>query len=218
MPNWVDQELHIVGPKADIDRFVRVGFKRAGGRAWVDCLRLTGLCPIPRRERTSHTHLSAWVLMRFRTRTEASFSIRSRYSHPAEFYQRLPKYWPRLTVFASVNEELGQAGGVVVVMDGHVHDLVRDYDQDYDVRKHRKEVRAVIKRLDAFLCEGRPWRILPHDAWTHRYMPFDAWFAEDLWFYFRTREEMAAFATRYRSRLPMRLVNGEWRRTALRRA
>jgi hypothetical protein len=217
MPNWVEQELHIVGPKVDIDEFVRVGFRRAGGRDWVDHLRLSGLCPIPRRERTSDTHLSAWVLMRCRTRTEAFFSIRTRYTHPADFYQRLPKYWPRLTIFASVDEELGQAGGVVVVMDGLVHDLVRDYDADYDRRQHKRDVRVVLKRLDAFLMDARSWRIAPWAPWEHRYMPFDAWFAEDGWFYFRTQKEMAAFAARYRSRYPMRLVNGEWRRTALRR-
>jgi len=88
MPNWVDQELHIVGPKADIDKFVRVGFRRAR-KDCVDHLRLTALCPIPRRERTSDTHLSAWVLMRCRTRTEVLFTIRTRYTHPADFYQRL---------------------------------------------------------------------------------------------------------------------------------
>jgi hypothetical protein len=218
MPNWLDHELHVVGPKADIDRFVRVGFRRAGGRTGVDSLRLTTLCPIPRAERTSETRESAWVLLYCRTRTEAQFAMRTRYTHAVEFYQRLPKYWPRLTVFASVNEELDQAGGVVVVMNGQVHDLVRDYDADYDVRRHGKEVRAVLKRLNAFLGDGRPWRILPHHAWKNRYMPFDAWFAEDLWFYFRTREEMAVFAARYRSRSPMRFVDGEWRRTALRRS
>jgi hypothetical protein len=88
MPNWVDQDLHIVGPKAEIDEFVHVGFRRAGGRDWVVSLRLNRLCPIPRRERTIDTHLSAWLLMRCRTRTEALFSIRTRYTHPANFYQR----------------------------------------------------------------------------------------------------------------------------------
>jgi hypothetical protein len=217
MPNWVDQELHIVGPKADIDKFVRVGFRRAE-RDWVDHLRLTALCPIPRRQRTSDTHLSAWVLMRCRTRTEVLFTIRTRYTHPADFYQRLPKYWPRLTVFASVNEELGQAGGVVVVMDGQVQDLVRDYDTDYDRRQHTREVRVALKGLDAFLLDRRPWRIAPWAPWEHRYIPFDAWFGEDWWFYFRTLKEMAEFSARYRCRYPMRLVNGKWRRTVLRRA
>jgi hypothetical protein len=217
MPNWVDQELHVLGPKTDIDRFVRVGFRRAGGRHWVDHLRLTRLCPIPLAERTDETHRSAWVLMRCRTRTEAFFSIRTRYSHPADFYQRLPKFWPRLTVFASVNEELGQAGGVVIVIEGQVHDLVRDYDADYDRRQHTKEVRAILKRLEEDMLEGRAWRILPRNAWKHRYMPFDAWFAEDGWFYFRTRDEMASFAARYRAQAPMRLAGGVWKRTALRR-
>jgi hypothetical protein len=135
-----------------------------------------------------------------------------------EFYQRLPKFWPRLTVFASVNEELGQAGGIVAVINGEVHDLVRDYDADYDHRQHKKEVRAVLKRIDEFVLDGRPWRILPRAPWTHRYMPFDAWFAEDMWFYFHTRDEMAAFAARYRAQSPMRLVGRDWKRTALRRA
>jgi hypothetical protein len=218
MPNWVDQELHVLGPKADIDRFVRVGFGRAGGPHWVDHLRLTRLCPIPRAERTDETRQTAWVVMRCRTRTEAFFSIRTRYNHPVEFYQRLPKFWPRLVVFASVNEELGQAGGIVAVMNGEVHDLVRDYDADYDHRQHKKEVRAVVKRIDELVLDGRPWRILPCTAWTHRYIPFDAWFAEDMWFYFHTRDEMAAFAARFRARSPMRLVGHEWKRTALRHA
>lgn len=44
-------------------------------------------------------------------------------------------------------------------------------------------------------------------------MPFDAHFDDDFWFYFRSREDMARFKARYRAAMPLRRVDGEWKRT-----
>ena len=49
-------------------------------------------------------------------------------------------------------------------------------------------------------------------------MPFDAHFDDDFWFYFRSREEMARFRTRYGGNLPQRRVNGAWKAARLSRA
>jgi hypothetical protein len=44
-------------------------------------------------------------------------------------------------------------------------------------------------------------------------MPFDAHFDYAFWFYFKIREEMAAFRARYVGRMSLRRVGDEWRRT-----
>jgi len=217
MPNWVEQNLHVIGPKHEIDRFIRTGFKRR--RLHQDTLSFTKLCPLSRSEpKDTYTHEGGVVLIHFRTRTEAHFAMQTSWDYPAAFYQRLPKYWPNLTFVCAVNEEMGQCGGVIAVMQGEVHELVRDFDASYDRRQHRRQVRSVLRRVDALVAKGRPWRLMPYSAWEHRYIPFDAVFDDEFWFYFRTREEMTAFAARYRSRYAGHLVAGVWRRTSLRRA
>jgi hypothetical protein len=165
MPNWVAQNLFAVGPKSIVDRFVRVGFKRCRRDACGcgdDELIFTRLCPLKRSERKiAYSHDSGVVLAHYRTRTQACFWLITSWDYPAEFYARLPKGWPGLTFACAVNEDMGQFGGVIVVIDGEVHNLVRDYDSDYDRPGHRREVRAVLKRYFAFLVRDRAWRIMP---------------------------------------------------------
>jgi hypothetical protein len=221
MPNWVDQDLHVVGPKADIDRFIRMGFRATHRRddpAGSGEFLFKRLCPLRRSQpKDTYTHDTGDVLMHCRTRTEAFFGMRTSWDYPAAFYARLPQRWPNLMFFGSVKEDMGLCGGVIVVMNGEVHNVVRDYDAAYNPRQHRRDVLAILKRLAVVLVEGRPWRLLPDEVWQHRYLPFDAWFDDAWWFYFRTHKEMTAFAARYRPSRPMRLVSGVWRPSALRR-
>jgi hypothetical protein len=130
-------------------------------------------CVDPERKDT-YTHDTGDVLMHCRTRTEAFFGMRTSWDYPAAFYARLPEHWPTLTFFGAINEDMGQCGGVIVVLNGEVHDLVRDYAPAYNRRQHRRDVRAILTRLAVVLVEGRPWRLLADEAWEHRYMPFDA--------------------------------------------
>jgi hypothetical protein len=248
MPNWVAQDFHVAGPKAEVDRFIRTGYSRRHRGQFDDLLLFDELCPNRGRERRAPQSVpwlppsafarsapadapQPWrrrsggrtrkaldpgvVLGHFRTRTQAMFSKQTRWDYPVEFYNQLPKHWPALCFAASVNEEMGAFGGVIVIVDGEVNNAVRDYETRYDRRAHARDVRASLRRWGAFLTADRPWRLIPHAAWEHRSMPFDAHFDDDFWFYFRTREEMAAFRARYRSSHAMRRNGREWRRFSL---
>lgn len=213
MPNWTQQDLHLVGPRAEIDRFIRTGLTRRGPQQFDDLLHFTRLCPLKRREPSStYTHESGVVLSHFRTRTQAMFSMITSWDYPAEFYGRLALHWPRLAFAASVNGEMGDFGGILLVREGTTENLVRDYDSDYDRRVHQRQIARALRGWMAFLTEGRDFRLMPDAAWNHRSMPFDAHFDDDFWFYFRTREEMAAFGRRYKSARTMRRAGEEWKR------
>lgn len=136
MPNWVEQNLHVVGSKADVNR--------------------------------------------------AFFAMITSWDYPAEFYARLAKHWPSLGFICSVNGEMGDFGGIVRALGGEAVNMVRDYGD---------------------------WRLFAHSPWEHRSMPVDAHFDDDLWFYFRTREEMAGFRARYRTSIPLRRIEKKWKRT-----
>jgi hypothetical protein len=221
MPNWVEQDLHVVGEKSDIDAFIRTGLVRRNTGFWRGAgeLLFTRLCPLRRTDcKDTYTHESAVVLILSRTRTQAYISLITSWDYPAAFYKRLPKHWPRLAFACAVNEEMGQFGGILLAMNGRFKDCVRGYDTNYDHRQHRREVRVLLKQWASQLVPGRPWRLMPDTPWRHRYMPFDARFEDDGWFYFRTREEMAAFKARYRCRYIMRRVGRTWRRTAIRKS
>jgi hypothetical protein len=201
-----------------VDRFVRTGFVRARKRRSDDVIDFRRVCPLGRRDpKDTYTHESGVVVSSFRTRTQALFSFITSWDYPAAFYERLPRHWPDLSFFCSVNEDMGSFGGVIAVVGGQVHNLVHDYDVDYDRRQHARDVRALLKRWEAHAFGGRDWKLVALAAWEHRYMPFDAQFDDLFWFFFRTREEMAAFRNRYRTRYVMRPVNGQWQRTKLRR-
>lgn len=151
--------------------------------------------------------------MRYRTRTQACFVLHSAWSYPLAFYERLAHFWPTLTFMSSVNEDMGTYGGVVLVMDGEVTDLVKDYNTDYDRRTHRRQVRKAIDTWGEAVTAGYDWRLIAHEPWTHTSMPFDARFDDDFWFFFRTRDEMLGFRARYGGRMTLRRVGKEWKRT-----
>ena len=126
MPNWIEQELHVVGSKSDVDRFVRTGFSRQAKDRIDDLLDLRRLCPLKRGEpKSTYTHDSAVVLLHFRTRTQAFFSMMTGWDYPAEFYARLAIHWPSLAFACTVNGEMGDFGGIIVVLDGKVVNLCR---------------------------------------------------------------------------------------------
>jgi hypothetical protein len=213
MPNWVEQELDVVGQKPDVDRFVREGLKQRGRGEPDDLFNFAKLCP-PKTEE----HSTGVVLSYFRTRTQAHFSIITSWDYPAEFYARLPKQWPSLSFVCAVNEDMGQFGGIVIVHDGQANNLVRDYDTNYSRRSHRRVIHSALTRWGHFLVEGRPWRVALTAAWEHKSMPFDAHFDGDFWFYFRTREELIRFKTKYKSKTKwaMRRRVDNWMRVRLR--
>ena len=221
MPNWVEQNLHVIGSKADVDAFIKTGFLPRTKERFDNLLDLHRLCPLKRREpKTTYTHDSAVVLMHFRTKTQAFFAMITSWDYPAEFYARLAVHWPSLSFACTINEESGALGGVVLILNGEVVDLVRDYSEDgYSRRTHRRPIRAALTRWDTeVLSRGRDWRLVAHEPWTRKSMPYDAHFDDDFWFYFRSREEMAKFRARYGGRMPLRRVKGVWKETRLARA
>lgn len=134
--------------------------------------------------------------------------------YPEKFYTRLAKHWPELSFICSVNEQMGSFGGIVMVLDGKVTDLVRDYRvRGYSRAAHARQVRAAIKRWAKITSGGRDWRVIAHHPWDRGRMPFDAHLDDDFWFYFKTREEMMRFRKHYRTSRPQRRLNGEWKRT-----
>lgn len=212
MPNWTEQTLHVVGSKADVDRFVRTGFVRRNPEQWDDVLDFMRLCPLGRRERKdTYTHPSGVVLEHCRTKTQAMFTMITSWDYPAEFYARLAKHWPSLGFVCAVNGEMGDFGGVLMALDGEAVNLVKDYTGDYSRRTHGREIRALLKRWMAFLTADRAWRLEPEIAWERRSVPFDAHFDDNFSFYFRSRADMAAFRKRYRTSSAMGLVDGEWK-------
>jgi len=113
MPNWVEQNLHVVGSKADVDRFIRTGFVRRSKGQFDDLLDLRRLCPLQRREpKSTYTHESAVVLRHYRTRTQAFFVMITSWDYPAEFYARLARHWPSLGFVCAVNGEMDDFGGI----------------------------------------------------------------------------------------------------------
>ena len=217
MPNWVAQDLNVVGPKAEIDRFIRVGFVRRKPRETDSVLDFKRLCPLRAGEsKGTYSHASGVVLMHFRTRTQAFFSMIISWDYPAAFYARLPKYWPTLAFACTVNEDMRQFGGMIFVRDGVVRNCVRDYFGHYNLREHSREIRVELRKWFQYMTEGRTWRLLFPDAWNHRSMPFDAHFDDDLLFYFYTREELARFSDRCSTKAIMRQTESGWRRARAR--
>jgi hypothetical protein len=218
MPNWTQQDLHIVGPKSEIDRFIRTGFTRRGPRQFDDLLHFRRLCPLKRGEpKTTYTHDTGVILGHFRTRTQAMFSMITSWDYPAAFYARLAGHWPSLAFACSVNGEMSDFGGVLLVRNGIIENLVRDYDADYVRPTHKRRIARALLGWMAFLTEGRDFRLMPDAAWKHGSMPFDAHFDDDFWFYFRSREEMVAFKGRYKSARAMRRSGSDWNRVRITR-
>jgi hypothetical protein len=215
MPNWVEQNLHVVGTKAEVDRFIQTGFLPRKEGQFDHLLDLHRLCPLKRGEpKGTYTHDSAVVLARSRTKTQASFEMITSWDYPAEFYARLATHWPALAFCCTVNEEMGSFGGIVVVLNGDAIDLVEGYDAgDYSRRTHKRDIRKALDGWGAFLTSDRDWRLMPKEPWLRRSRPFDAHFDDDGWYYFKSREAMLKFRARYGALAARHRVDGEWRRT-----
>jgi hypothetical protein len=215
MPNWVEQTLHVAGRKTDVDRFIKTGFLPRTKGQFDHLLDLHRLCPLERGEpKETYTHDSAVVLERSRTKTQAAFEMITSWDYPARFYARLAVHWPTLAFCCTVNEEMGSFGGLLVVLNGEVTDLVEDYGTaEYSRRAHKRRIRKALDGWGAFLTAGRDWRLVPKEPWVRLSRPFDAHFDEDGWYYFRSRDEMLKFRARYGALAASRRVDGEWRRT-----
>ena len=214
MPNWTEQQLHVVGTKADIDRFIRAGYTRRGKEETDDLLHFDVLCPPQRRaEQREEPMDSGVVLIHFRTQTQAHFDIITAWDYPADFYAALAAEWPSLSFACTLGGEMGDFGGIVMHLGGTYVDLVEAFDHSYDRRAHLRVAKSALKRWMAFLTNGRDWRVMPHHAWELGAVPVDVHFDGHFWFYFSSREDMAAFRARYRCHRPQRRVDGEWKRT-----
>jgi hypothetical protein len=219
MPNWTEQILHVVGTKTDVDRFIRAGYSRRSRDQFDNLLLFTRLCPLKRGEKkTTYTHDSGVVLTHFRTRTQALFGIITSWDYPAEFYPRLARHWPTLSFICSVNDEMGAFGGILMVREGRCVNLVKDYEGIYNRRAHAREIRAMLKEWNAFLTADRPVAVVPHAAWEHRSMPFDAHFNDDFMFFFRTADDLARFRRRYRTSPALKREGNSWVRARAIRA
>jgi len=212
MPNWTEQTLHVVGPKVELDCFIRTGYTRKSREQFDNLLHFDRLCPLKRGEpESTYTHDSGVVLIHFRTRTQASFSMITSWDYPAEFYARLAKRWPTLSFACSVNGEMGDFGGMIVSIEGKTVNLVRDYDGDYVRRQHARQIARALGDWEGFLTRGRDYRLVADEPWNHRSLACDAHFDDDFWFYFSNREDVARFRARYKSRLVMRRDEDGWR-------
>ena len=216
MPNWTEHNLHIVGGKADVDRFIRTGFTRRSSRQFDDLLEFRRLCPLKRGEpRDTYQPDNGDVLIHCRTRTQALFTMQTAWDYAPAFYARLARHWPTLSFACSVNGEMGDFGGVIVIRDGLSEDLVRDYETVYVRRTHQRQIARALRGWMATLTDGRDYRLMPDAPWEYGSMPFDAHFDGDFWFYFRTREEMAAFKRRYKCQWAMMRTAAGWKRVRL---
>jgi len=215
MPNWTEQELHVVGRKSDVDRFIRTGFSRSHRGESDDLLDFDALCPSRRPQ--PDVPDTGVVLTHYRTRTQACFRFITAWDYPAGFYERLGTHWPTLAFGGTVNGEMGDFGGVLTYHTGEFVNLVRDYGYDYDRRAHGREIRRLLKRWGTFLTDGREWRAQPNAPWDNGSMPINAHFDGDFWFYFLSRDDMARFQSTYRCTYPQRRVNGTWQRTRVSR-
>src|SRR4029078_8800676 len=119
MPNWTEHTRHVVAPKVELDCFIRTGYTRKSREQFDNLLHFDRLCPLKRGDpKSTYTHDNGVVLIHFRTRTQASFSMITSWDYPAEFYARLAKRWPTLSFACSVNGEMGDFGGVIVSIGG----------------------------------------------------------------------------------------------------
>lgn len=214
MPNWTKQQLHVIGKKADIDRFMRVGYTRSHRGEPDDILHFDVICP-PKLspEDRGHEIESGVVLTHWRTNNQACFSLITAWDYPADFYAAIATEWPTLSYCCSVNGEMGDFGGLLMCLDGEFVNQVCDFDGTYDRRAHMRAARASLKRWMAFLTHDRGWRVMPHRAWQEGAMRADAHFDGDFWFYFRSPEAMATFRERYRCHHAQRRADGAWKRT-----
>lgn len=213
MPNWTEQQLHVVGRKTDIDRFMRVGYERRRKGQTDNLLLFDALCTKPPGDADGAQIDNGVALTHWRTSTQACFDVITPWDYPAWFYESLMTEWPTLSFCCVVSGEMGDFGGLVMGLDGQFVNQVEDFIDGYNRRAHRRAANASVKRWMAFLTRDRDWRIIAHAPRDIGAMRADAHFDGNFWFYFRSREAMADFRVRYRCSHPERRVEGTWKRT-----
>lgn len=221
MPNWVDQELAIVGPAPCIDRFCELAvtgnLRRDHTLEDEPKFLFSKVCPIRRGDRRACTDQhDSGVLLRFvRTDTQAHFDIITAWDLPRHFYQcRLLRDWPELSFCCAVNEDMESFGGIVAGGEGAVAFAVEDYEAGYDRKAHARRARPLLLRWRRIVEGGRSWRVeLPFRHRRRAVFKADATF-NDLAteFLFATEAQCCRFARRYRGAVVRRKVGRAWRR------
>ena len=166
MPNWVDQELAVIGPADDMARFCALAltgnFRRDHTLDDEPTFRFDLACPIlPRDAKACLEEHTAAVLFRcLRAQAFLHVEMQSSWDYPRHFYaRRMARDWPTLQFICAINEDMGSFGGIVARIDGEYTDLVADYDLSYDRRAHRRQMRKVQTRWEALVEGDRPWRV-----------------------------------------------------------
>ena len=213
MPNWTKQQLHVVGTKAEVDRFLRVGYTPRRKGDLDALLHFDRLCPKPAAGDRGAEIESGVALMHWRTKNQACFNLITAWDYPAWFYKSMASQWPMLSFCCSVSGEMGDFGGLMMSVDDEFVDQVYEFDGDYNRRSHLRAARSSMKRWMPFLTRDRDWRVMPDLAWELRTARADAHFDGHFWYYFRSREAMADFRKRYRCHHAERREDGAWRRT-----
>jgi hypothetical protein len=121
MPNWAMQDLAIVGPADDIDRFFSLAFTGSihGRDIWGEnepTSLYSRVCPIRPRDRHAARgeHVDGVVFGYFRGDIQLHFHIWTSWSYPEHFYlHRFLRDWPRLAFCCAINEGCGGYGGII---------------------------------------------------------------------------------------------------------
>jgi hypothetical protein len=205
MPNWVEQDLEIVGPKPDLDLFLKKTLlvpksvaerERYGGPMF----RFARACRPSKRERPNLV-CDADAFVHFRTDIQCFVAFSTAWDYPRWLYRALAKQWPTLSFVCAVNEDMGQFGGVIVGLEGKCIDEVRDYRPDYRRSEHGRAIRPLLTMWRRVIRRGRRWTVTISKPWKHAAYDADATFNDEGFFYFRTEAEARAFAKTYRGKL-----------------
>ncbi len=164
MPNWVDQEFVIVGPREDLDRFcalaVAGNFRADHTLDDEPTFHFDLACPIRKQDARAcgDEHRTAVLLQFLRSHTQACFQLQSAWTYPEHFYKvRLLRDWPTLQFCCAVNEDMGQFQGLMAGIGGVVTDHVESAEAPYHRRRHLRRIRALKRRWAAVERAGRPW-------------------------------------------------------------
>jgi hypothetical protein len=205
MPNWVDQEFALVGPKADLDRWCELAitgnFKADHTREDEPTILFDQVCPIRARDKRScaEEHRNGVVFRFCRTRAQVHLTIHTSWDLPRHFYrERLLRDWPMLAFCCAANEDMGQFGGLVARFDGAVVDAIEDYDANYSRPEHARRIRSIQRTWRKVLEADRPWHAVVPLRWRARMViDVDATF-NDLAnvFHFRSESECRRFVSR----------------------
>jgi hypothetical protein len=168
MPNWVDQEFVVNGPREDIDRFCALavtGDVRRGNIFDDDgpTFHFDRVCAISRADARAceDEHRSAILLQVIRSHTQAQFSLQSSWTYPGHFYAtRLLRDWPTLQFCCAINEDMGNFQGLIAGIHGTFFDCVESADAPYNRRRHLRRVRVLKRKWAQAVEADRPWRVV----------------------------------------------------------